>query len=143
MKKIKLSQIIGRQLSRLKAGQSYYMIVISTITTLGIVNLAFPEINLLILIFLFPFALFGAYLIGYFLDKSNVVTMDQQKTIEMTHRYLTTADYKNNEFRLLQMETMFEWFKALQENKPPNPDILKERYKEFLKKWNPPNRSDK
>ncbi|KKL58249.1 hypothetical protein LCGC14_2227290, partial [marine sediment metagenome] len=38
MKKIKTQQFIGRQLSRLKAGQSFYTIIIQTITALGIIK---------------------------------------------------------------------------------------------------------
>lgn len=138
MEKYKLSQFIGRQLSRLKAGQMYYSIVVSTISALSLVSLAFPFISILIFIFLFPIILFGAYCIGYLMDKSNIISMDIIKTVEMQNRYLNTADFKNNDFRMLQMETMFEYFKALQENKPPDSDVLKEKYKRFLKKWNPP-----
>lgn len=138
MKRIKVSQFIGRQLSRLKAGQTYYMIGVSTMTALGIINLAFPRIDTWIIILLFPFLLFGAFIIGYIMDKSNVTTMDYHKSIEMTQRYLTILDHKNNDFRILQMEVLYDWFNSFQENKPVDPDILKEKYDEFLKKWNPP-----
>lgn len=139
MKKISLSQFIGRQLSRLRAGQTYYAIVVSTITALGIVNLAFPQIDTLMLILLFPAILFGAFIIGYFMDKSNVNTMEHRKTIEMTHRYLTIADFKNNEFRMIMMKAMFCWLKSIQENKSLDFSEIEENYKKFLKKWNPPN----
>ena len=139
IKKISLSQFIGRQLSRLRAGQSYYAIVVSTISALALASLAFPEINILLLIVLFPCILFGAFLLGYTMDKSNVTALDHRKTIEMYARYLNTSDFKNNDFRILQMEIMFEWLKSIQENKPLDFDILKEKYKKFLKKWNPPN----
>lgn len=137
MKKIKLSQFIGRQLARLKAGQSYYLIFMGTITALSTFSFAF-QLNLWIILMLFPIALISVLFIGYFMDKKDIITIDHQKTIEMTHRYLTTLDFKNNEFRILMMECMFEGFKSLQENKPLNPDILKEKYKKFLNKWNPP-----
>lgn len=137
-RKIKISRFVGRQLSRLKAGQTYYMIVVSTMTALGIINIAFPQIDTWILIILFPFILFGAFVIGYIMDKSNVTTMDYHKSIEMTQRYLTILDFKNNDFRMLQMEVLFEWMKSLKENNPLDLDILKEKYKEFLKKWNQP-----
>lgn len=133
-----MSQFIGRQLSRLRAGQTYYAIAVSTISALSLVSLAFPSIGLIILIFLFPLILFGAYLIGLFMDKSNITSMDIVKTIEMQARYLNTVDFKNNDFRILQMECIYEWFKALQENKPPDPNILKEKVKKFQKKWSPP-----
>ena len=140
MRKIKIAQFIGRQLSRLQLGQTYYILVMSTISALSLVSMAFTNVSLLVLIFLFPLILLGAFFVGYLLDKSNITSMDKRKTIEMTARYLNTVDHKNNDFRILQMESMFEWIKALQENKPPNPDILKEKYKEFLKKWNPPEK---
>ncbi|KKK94233.1 hypothetical protein LCGC14_2684890, partial [marine sediment metagenome] len=38
MKKMKMTNFIGRQLSRLKAGQSFYTIIIQTITALGIIK---------------------------------------------------------------------------------------------------------
>lgn len=138
MKKIKTSQFIGKQLSRLKAGQAYYSIVVSTITALGILNLAFPNINIIFLIVIFPIILFCAFLIGLFMDKSNIITTDNIKTVEMTHRYLNIADFKNNDFRMLMMTTMFEWIKSIQDNKPININNLKEEYSKFLKKWKQP-----
>lgn len=138
MKKFKLSKFIGKQLSRLKVGQSYYTIVMTTITALSLVNLAFPNINILILIILFPSILLGAFIIGYCMDKWNINTMDYQKSVEMSQRYLTTSDFKNNDFRMLQMEVMFEWLKLIQENKPLDFDVLKEKYRIFFKKWSLP-----
>ena len=138
IKKIKISQFIGKQLSRLKAGQTYYMIVISTITALGIVNIAFPEINTWILIILFPIILFGAFLIGYFMDKSNVVTMDQLKTIEMTHRYLNTSDFKGNEFRISLIKAIFKWMESIQKGEPIDFKEFNIAYDKFVKKWNLP-----
>jgi len=137
MKKIKTQQFIGRQLSRLKAGQSFYTIIIQTITALGIIKIALPEIDFWTLMVLFPVAISGAFMIGYFMDKGNVVTADHMKTLEMYHRYLSVADLKVFEFGLLQMDTMFEWFKSLQENKSLDADILKKKWKEYLIKWTP------
>ena len=140
MRKIKISHFIGRQLSRLRAGQSYYSMGMQTITALGIVFLVFTNLNTLFFILLFPIAIFGAFGIGYLMDKTNVTTMDHRKTIEMTHRYLTTADFKNNEFTKILIESIVECFKALQENKSIDPDIVEKKYKKFLKKWNPPKK---
>ena len=111
---MKIAQFIGRQLSRLKLGQTYYMIVVSTVSAFSLVSFAFPDINFLILIFMFPLFLIGAFFVGYLLDKSNVTSMDQMKTIEMTARYLNTVDYKNNDFRILQMKSIFRWMKSIQ-----------------------------
>ena len=138
MKKYKLSKFIGKQLSRLRVGQSYYVIVVSTITALGIINLAFPEINVLLLIILFPCIFFGTFFLGYIMDKSNIKALDYRKTTEMSARYLNASDLKNNDFRILQMEVMFEWLKSIQENKQLDFNILKEKYKRFFKEWSPP-----
>ena len=128
MKNSSISQFIGKQLSRLKAGQSYYMIIVSTITALGILDIAFEGISTWLFIILFPFVLFCAYLIGYFMDKSNVVTMDQQKTIEMAHRYLTKADYKMNEFRIVLIKVLFKWLESTQKGEPINYEEFDDEY---------------
>ena len=138
MKKNNLSHFIGRQLSRLKAGQSYYSIVMVTITALGIVSMAFPTISIILLVILFPLILFGAYLIGYFLDKSNVVTTDHMKTIEMAYRYLNVSDFKANEFNLVLITVVFKWMNAIQNKEPIDFNELKIEYDKFLKKWKSP-----
>ena len=138
MKKITLAQFIGRQLSRLKAGTTYYMIAVSTISALGIINIAFPDIEIWFLIILFPCVLFGAFLIGYYMDKTNIVTMDQQKTIEMTHRYLNTADYKLNDFHITTMKVMGIWIKSIQNNEPIDETILNYEINEYRKRWKQP-----
>ena len=138
MKKNKLSEFIGKQLSRLKAGQTYYSIIVSSITAFSLVSFAFPEISIIFIVILFPCVLFCTFIIGYIMDKSNVVALDYRKTVEMSARYLNTSDFKNNDFRILQMEITFEWLKSIQENKPLDFNVLKEKYKNFLKKWNPP-----
>ena len=138
MKKMKIQQFIGRQLARLKAGQSLYSIIIQTITVLGIIKMALPGIDFWTLGLLFPIAILGALMIGFFMDKSDVITADHMKTIEMTHRYLNTADFKTNEFRMVQMRAFFEWMKAIQNNEPMDFDKLNKEYNKFIKKWNPP-----
>lgn len=138
MKKIKITQFIGRQLSRLKAGQTYYMLGINTITALGVLKMALPNIDFWVFAALFPVVLFGAFLIGYFMDIWNIGSMDYNKTVEINYRYLNISDLKTVEFQILMTKTMGEWFKSLQENRPINTDILEKRYQEYLKKWNPP-----
>ena len=138
MKKIKISQFIGRQLSRLKAGQSYYTIVMSTVSAFSLVSFAFPNINFLILIILFPLIFLGAFFVGYFMDKSNVVTMDQQKTIEMTHRYLNTADYKLNDFHITIMRVMGKWIKSIQNKETIDENILDNEINDYRKRWKQP-----
>ena len=143
MRKIKMSQLIGRQLSRLQLGQSYYILIMSTMSALSLISIAFPTINILILIITFPLILLGAFIVGYLLDKTNVTTMDKIKTIEMSARYLNTVDYKNNDFRILQMKSLFRWMKAIQENKPLDFDETEKDLKDFNKKWTPPEKNKK
>ena len=138
MNKIKISQFIGRQLSRLKAGQSYFMMFMTMLIAVGVLKTALPKINFSWLIGLCFVALTGAFVLGLTMDKSSIITMDYYKSVEMTQRYLTVLDEKNNDFRMLQMKVMGEWIKALQENRPVNTDILDEEYKKFKKKYSPP-----
>ena len=138
MDKIKFSQFIGKQLSRLKAGTTYYMIAVSTISALSLLNLAFPDINIWILVAMFPCVLFGAFLIGYYMDKTNIVTMDHRKTIEMTHRYLNTADYKLNDFYMTLMKGFFLWMKSIQNKETIKFEDLEKEFNKYTTKWKQP-----
>ena len=133
----KFTGFIGRQLARLKMGQNYYMIIISTITALGIVNIAFPEIDTWVIFALFPIALLSAFFVGYFMDKSNITATDHMKTLEMTSRYINTADLKSYEFWLVIMEVIFKWMTSIQDGNPLNRDEIRKEYIKFLKKWSP------
>lgn len=137
MKKIKFSRFIGRQLARLKAGQSYYMMFMQTLTALGVLKWAFPEINFWRLIVLCIGALVGATIFGYIMDRSNITTMDHIKTMEMTYRYINVPDLKVFGFHAAMTEAMFEGMKAYQEGKPVDPNIVKEAYKKWIEEWSP------
>ena len=135
---MKLSRFIGKQLSRLKAGQSYYMIIISTITALGVLKVAFPDIEGWIIFALFPVALFGAFVLGYIMDKSNVVAMDHIKSVEMSYRYLSLADFKLFGFYKVMMKTMFKSIKAVQAGEPFDFDTeFDKEFKKYIKEWSP------
>lgn len=136
-KNLKTSEFIGRQLSRLKAGTTYYVLVMSTMTAVGVLKWALPEIDIWTIIGFCFVILIGAYFVGYLMDIWNVVAIDYRKTVEMSHRYLNIADKKVNEFNLLQTETLGEWLKALQEEKPIDLNILKVKYKKFVIDWSP------
>ena len=139
MKKIKISQFIGRQLSRLKIGQGYYAMGMSSIATIGILKIAFPQISIWSFLWiLIPIMFGGTFALGYIMDKSNVITMDYNKSIEMTQRYLTKLDLKVIDFQTVQMKCFFEWFKAIQDNKPLDFEIFEKEYKKFLKRYSPP-----
>ncbi|MFX1570765.1 MAG: hypothetical protein ACFFCV_20700 [Promethearchaeota archaeon] len=137
IKRVKTAQFIGRQLSRLKMGQSYYSIAVSTVSAISLISLAF-RITFWMLIIVFPIILLGAFIIGYFLDIYNINTMDTLKSNEITHRFLTTSDMKNQEFQLLQTEIILEAIKAIQEDEKLDPNVLLEKYKNYYRKWKSP-----
>ncbi|TFF89873.1 MAG: hypothetical protein EU548_05895 [Promethearchaeota archaeon] len=132
---IKSSRFLGKQLSRLKMGQSYYSILTSTVSAISLASLAF-QINFLWLIMVFPFLILCTYLIGYYLDIKNVNTIDQLKSNEMTHRFLNTSDIKSQEFQLLITEMLI---RALQKGETFDSSVLREKYEEYKKKWKSPD----
>lgn len=138
IKKVKTAQFIGKQLSRLKMGQSYYSIAVSTVSAISLISLAF-RITFWMLIIVFPFLLLGAFIIGYFLDIYNINTMDTLKSNEISHRFLTTSDMKTQEFQLLQTEIILEAIKAIQEKKKLDPNDLLKKYDNYYRKWKSPD----
>lgn len=138
IKRVKTAQFIGKQLSRLKMGQSYYSIAVSTVSAISLISLAF-RITFWTLIIIFPFLLLGAFVIGYFLDVYNINTMDTLKSNEITQRFLTTSDIKTQEFQLLQTEIILEAIKAIQEDKKLDPNNLLKKYKDYYTKWKSPD----
>jgi hypothetical protein len=137
IKRVKSAHFIGRQLSRLKMGQSYYSIAVSTVSAISLISLAF-EISFWMLILAFPVLLLGAFVIGYFMDIYNINTMDSLKANEIGHRYLTTSDLKSQEFQLLQTEIVLEALKAIQEKKQLDPKDLLKKYDLYFRKWKSP-----
>lgn len=129
LRNTKKSVLIGQQFSRLKMGQTYYSIIVSTMSAISLVTMAF-HLDFMFLMFLFPVILFGTFVIGYFLDKKNINLEDYRKQVEMQARKLNTADIKAQEFHLLQ--TMFI-IKALKEDIKEQ-DLLLE-YKKYRDKW--------
>ncbi len=137
MNKASIKNFIGRQLSRLRLGQTYYSIIITTVGTISLVSLAF-HIDFSVLIILFPIILFGAFMIGMILDKWDISSLDYRKTNEMSSRYMNTTDKKNFEFQSLQTEILVEVLKKIGKNEKVDfEDILKDKKENFYKKWNP------
>lgn len=93
-KDLKSLEFIGKQLSRLKLGQLYYTIAISTVNAISLVTLAF-EIQFWLLVLLFPMLLLGAYIVGYYMDKKDIITKDMLRTNDIYYRYLSTSDFKS------------------------------------------------
>jgi len=137
VKRVKSAHFIGRQLSRLKMGQSYYSIAVSTVSAISLISLAF-EINFWMLILTFPVLLLGTFVIGYFMDIYNINTMDKLKANEIGNRYLTTSDLKGQEFQLLQTEIVLEALKAIQEERQLDPKDLLKKYDLYYRKWKSP-----
>ncbi len=137
IKKVRSAYFIGRQLSRLKMGQSYYSIAVSTVSAISLISLAF-EISFWMLIIFFPILLLGTFLIGYFMDIYNINTMDKLKANEIGNRYLTTSDLKSQEFQILQTEIFLEALKAIQEDRQLDPKDLLKKYDLYFRKWKSP-----
>ena len=137
IKRVKSAHFIGRQLSRLKLGQSYYSIVVSTVSAISLISLAF-EISFWMLLLTFPVLLLGTFVIGYFMDIYNINTMDKLKANEIGNRYLTTSDLKSQEFQLLQTEIVLEALKAIQEDRQLDPKDLLKKYDPYFRKWKSP-----
>jgi hypothetical protein len=139
IRQVKSAHFIGKQLSRIKMGQSYYSIAVSTVSAISLISLAF-QISFWMLIVAFPVLLFSTYIIGYFMDVYNINTMDNLKANEITHRYLTTSDVKNQEFQLLQTEIMLDAIKAFQDGEKLDPKELLTKYDLYFKKWKTPRK---
>lgn len=137
IKRVKSALFIGKQLSRLKMGQSYYSIAVSTVSAISLISLAF-RISFWMLIIFFPILLLGTFLIGYFMDIYNINTMDKLKADEIGNRYLTTSDLKLQEFQILQTEIFLEALKAIQEDRQLDPKDLLKKYDLYFKKWKSP-----
>lgn len=137
IKRVKSAHFIGKQLSRLRMGQSYYTIAVSTVSAISLISLAF-EISFWMLIIFFPILLLGTFLIGYFMDIYNINTMDKLKADEIGNRYLTTSDLKRQEFQILQTEIFLEALKAIQEDRQLDPKDLLKKYDLYFKKWKSP-----
>ena len=137
VKRVKSAHFIGRQLSRLKLGQSYYAIIVSSVSAISLISLAF-EITIWMLILAFPILLLSTFIIGYFMDIYNINTMDKLKANEIGNRYLTTSDIKGQEFQLLQTEIVLEALKAIQEERQLDPKDLLKKYDLYFRKWKSP-----
>jgi hypothetical protein len=139
IKQVKSARFIGKQLSRIKMGQSYYSIAVSTVSAISLISLAY-KIEFWMLIVAFPILLVMTFIIGYFLDIYNINTMDTLKANEITNRYLTTSDLKSQEFQLLQTEIILNAIKAIQEENKLDPKELLKKYEEYFNRWKSPQK---
>lgn len=138
IKNIFSSKFIGQQLSRLRMGQSYYSLFIASLNAVMLVKIAYPVIQVEIMIAIVPLLLLATVFVGYFLDRHNINSLDTLKSNEMAHRFLNTGDFKNQEFQLLQTKILLEALNSLKEGKKVEFTEIEEKYKNYVKKWKPP-----
>lgn len=115
---------IGRQLSRIKAGQLYIMIILTAINALSLISLSFQIKAAWTMIFL-PILILVTLLVGYLLDHAGIFSEDSNKSIEMTYRFLTIGERRNFDF----LKTMA---KAIA---PDKADIIDKEYDNYIKRW--------
>lgn len=130
-----ISRFIGINLNRLKLGLTYYSMIMSTLGTMGIIKLALPNLDFIYLLIIFPFMLFGCFLIGLFFDKKGITTNEYRKGIEMYNREFTLLDIKN---MLFQKEMFNAWIKALsdfQNGIPIDLNYLNNSYEKYKQNW--------
>ncbi|MFX0132106.1 MAG: hypothetical protein ACFFDN_00540 [Candidatus Hodarchaeota archaeon] len=136
--KINSSGWIGRQLSRLKMGQSYYIIVIQTITMISILTLAFA-IGIHFAIILFFLFIFGALILGYYLDKKNINSREHLDMVNRQNRYYNYSNAKNQQFEMIKtkifIKSIEKMTNAILEALDKNPISFDDEIKEFEEKY--------
>ncbi|MGV9173786.1 MAG: hypothetical protein ACOC44_18355 [Promethearchaeia archaeon] len=110
IKRLKSSQFLGKQLSRLKMGQSYNSTLTSTISAISLASIAF-QIDFLLLLLIFPVLLL------------------------FTHRFLNTNDIKSQEFQLLVAQMLIEAFKNGEDF---DTEKMFDKYQDYKKRWRSP-----
>ena len=97
IRKTNKSRLLGQQFSRLRMGQTYYSMIVSTISAISLITMAF-NLDFWILIVIFPFILLVTFGIGFFMDKKDINLEDYRKQVEMQSRKLNLNDIKTQEF---------------------------------------------
>ena len=118
------SKWIGRQLSRIKAGQLYIMIMLTAINALSLISLSFQIKAGWAMLFL-PVLIIATLLLGYMLDHAGIFSEDSNKSIEMTYRILTIGERRNFDF----LKTLA---KAIA---PDKADIIEREYDAYQERW--------
>lgn len=137
LKKIFTSEFLGKQVSRLKQAQNYYSLIMSSVSTLSLLRLAFTgDIPFTIIVLIIPTSLIATYFIGYYLDVKNVLSIDTLKTNEINQRFLNTTDIKTQEFQIINTITLLKGLKQLNTDGNININTLLEEFREYYDKWN-------
>lgn len=134
----KNSKFIGQQLSRFRMAMGYYSMLVSTISAMMLVKTAYPSVEIEWIVLFSPIPLIITLVIGYYMDKHNINTMDSMKSIEMTHRFLNTGDIKSQEFQIIQTQMILKALQSMKQGKEFDSAELEEKYEAYLKKWTSP-----
>lgn len=132
-------RFIGRTLARFKMGMAYYAVAMSSVTAVMTFKTAFPSIDFWYIFPIVPVFIIGAVLLGYYLDTSNISTIDTRKTNETTHRFLLTSDVKAQEFQILQTQVILQALSDLNNKKDIDVDLINQKYVEYIQKWKQPD----
>lgn len=127
---MKGSNFIGKQISRFKIGLVYLTTITSTITAVSVFKIALNLPDWL-LFALLPFFILMGFGLGYFFDKTDIITSDYRKSIEMSHRQLNTQDKKQQYFYLALFDFIIDSFLQAPEELKKE---LRKKYKEYQKK---------
>jgi hypothetical protein len=131
---MQLSKWLGRQSARLKQGIIYFNIIVSSITVVSLVKIAF-NLDVIGMTILVPVLLISSWFIGWILDKKDVVTEDLRKTTEMNARYLSMADEKANRFTIMNTAVLLSIFGNLEVSEAKQ--MLESEYQKYRQSWLP------
>lgn len=118
------SGFIGRQLSRLKAIQSYVSMALLAVNALTLINLTF-HVRLRYLFLSLPILLFATLTIGYILDRCGVISEDNMKGFEMQFRYPMVQELRNYGLMVSLFREAF----------PERREQIDSMYKDLMRDW--------
>lgn len=128
-RKSRIFEFLGRQLGRVKMGQTYYSIILLTMNAISLITIAF-HFDLWVLLIIFPLIILITYGIGFLFDKGDINLEDYRKQVEMQSRKLNIADLKFQEFQLVLVGLIIKASKG-----EVDEDQIMAKYKEYVKKW--------
>ena len=124
-------KFIGKQLARIRKGIIYSAIFLNALNTASLITLAF-NVDLIYAILLIPSILFGIFLIGYIMDKTNLNTYDVQKENDMNYKALLTSDIKQYEFQKIITGVLIN---AIQDKNFNYEEEYEKQFNIFKQKW--------
>ena len=115
---------LGRQLSRTKAAQGYLGIILLAINAISLVSMAFG-IRARYSLAALPALLLITMVLGWYMDRTGLVSNDLVKGMNMQYRFMNTGEYRLFEFWLALVKIM----------KPDKTEEMELMFKEFSQKW--------